>query len=349
MTNTRAKERMTTMRADKGAWRVASVGALVALSLTACGQGVSDAKDKAASSGGAKASAVSLTNCGEKVEQKETPKRIVTLTPGLSDLAKRLGVGDKVVGEAQNPSNKLTPGLAKDAQVLSTGMPPAREKLLSAQPDLVLSPTGYEFSAEQGFATKDQLKKAGAAAYVSTGGCMMRRSSSEVTDLLTDIDNLGKLTGETAGAKKLREQAQRELDSVDQAVKGKKKPTVVQVYIEGGKLSAIGAGVEHDIIKRAGGENLFKPSDPQFKEFFSADITKETLLQKNPDVIVFAGPDEKARAASRDYLKKNFAGLKAVKGNRLIELDSDKVMPGVWGNIESVKTVAKGLHPDAKI
>lgn len=338
---------MTKSRVESRLLRAAALSTLTALALTGCGQGVKDAKSSAST--GAQVAAVSLKNCGDNVDVKKTPERIVTLTPGLSDLVKRIGAGDKVIAEAQNPSNKITPGLASDAKVLSTGMPPAREKLLSERPDLVLSPTGYEFTAEQGFATKDQLKKAGSAAYVSTGGCMTRRSSSEVTDLLTDIDNIGKLTGQTSGAKKLHAQAEGKLKAVETAVKGKKKPTVVQVYIEGGKLSAIGAGVEYDIIKRAGGDNLFKPSDPQFKDFFSADITKETLLAKNPDVIVFAGPDEEARASSREFLKKNFAGLKAVKGNRLVELDSDKVMPGVWGNIESVKAVAKGLHPDAKL
>lgn len=327
------------------------LGALTAsalvFGLAGCGQGVSDSGSGANTA--AKAQTVSIKNCGDAVEQKKRPERIVTLTPGLTDLVKRMGAGNMVVGEAQNPAKKLTPGLASDAQLLSSGMPPAREKLLSVHPDLVLSPTGYEFRADQGYATKDQLKKAGAQAYVSTGGCMMRRSSSEVTDLLTDIDNIGQLTGHQTQAKKLRSEAEQELGTVEAAVKGKPKPTVVQVYIEGGKLSAIGAGVEYDIIKRAGGNNLFKPTDPEFKEFFSADITKETLLAKNPDVIVFAGPDETSRTASREYLKKNFAGLKAVKGNRLIELDSDKVMPGVWGNIESVKTVAQGLHPDAKL
>ena len=217
--------------------------------------------------------------------------------------------------------------------------------LLKTSPDLVLSPTTYEFTAEQGFASQEQLSEAGAAAYISAAGCPDRRSSAEVTDLLTDIDNLGALFGQPERAAQVKEQAQRELDDVARAVHGHDRPTVAQVYVEAETLMAIGAGVEYDMIRRAGGDNVFSPDDAAFREFFAATISPETLVEKNPEVIVFSATDEEHVQATRSYLKKHFPEVKAVANNRLVNVGADQVMPGSWGNIDAVRTIAEGLYP----
>ncbi|WP_116112310.1 ABC transporter substrate-binding protein [Austwickia chelonae] len=317
--------------------------AVLVLLLAGCGQGVDNAGTKSSSN-----SAASVQNCGKTVNPAKTPERIVTMTPGLTDLVVKLGAADKIVGEAQNRAGKISESITNDkAQLLSDSKPPAREKLMSVNPDLVLAPTSYEFNAEQGFASRDQLSQAGASSYISTGGCTTRRASATVTDTLEDIKNLGKLLGKEKEAKELADRTSADLDTVDKAVAGKKKPTVVQLFVDEGKISAIGAGVEYDIIKRAGGDNQFTPTDEEFKKFFAAAISPETLLAKNPDAIVFATQTPELGAKARDYLVATFPQVTAVKENRLVNLKSTDVMPGVLGNVDAVKAVAKGLYPDA--
>lgn len=322
--------------------------ALIGLLLSGCGQAVSQspATPKA---GTPAAPAGSIENCGRTLTFNAAPERVVAMTPGQSELLVKLGLADKVVAEAQTKGKELLPELKARGSVkqLSDQMPPSREVLLGASPDFVYSPTAYEFNAEQGFASIEQLKQAGADAYIATAGCQERRSKAEVTDILTDIEKVGAIFGAGERATSVRDEAAGVLHAVTESVADREKPTVVELFVEGNSIAAIGAGLEYDMIKTAGGDNLFSPSDKAFATFFSAMISPETLVQKNPEVIVFTTLDKAHEEATRTFLKEKFPEVTAVKDNRLVAVSSDDVMPGTWGNIRAVEQIAKGLHPEA--
>jgi iron complex transport system substrate-binding protein len=294
--------------------------------------------------------AVTITNCGRDVAVNGVPKAAVGLSPSQTELLLRLGLAGSLAGQAQTATAPLPDdisGLAAGIPVLSESGPPSREKLLNVRPDFVYSPTTYEFTAEQGFASLDQLKEAGVAAYVATGGCRERRMSGTVEDLFTDLENLGKIFSVPDKAKAMIEQSRADLATVDKAIAGRAKPTVAQVFLEGTTVTAIGAGIEYDIIRRAGGNNVFSPQDPQFAKFFAAQITPEALAAKNPDTLVFAvkGPEQKQ--ASIDYLTRTFPTMTAVREQRLIAIDAADTYPGTLGNVSVVREIAGRLHPDA--
>lgn len=209
------------------------------------------------------------------------------------------------------------------------------------------SPTNYEFSADQGFASIDQLTQAGAGVYVASGGCEDRRMTGQVTDLYTDIQNLGKVLHVEDKAKGLIDDTKNDLTSVETATKGVKKLKVAQVYYEGGQLQAIGAGIEYDILKRAGADNVYGPDQPEFKKFFAATISPESLASKQPEAIVFAAYSPEHEKETRDYLKKTFPDMPAVKNNRIIVVSTSDMFPGTLGNVKAVKAISQGLYPEA--
>lgn len=311
--------------------------------LASCGQAVSATVPEQS------AGAASIENCGRTLDFAGVPQRAVAMTPGQSEMLVRLGQADKVVAEAQTKGQELMPELADlggAAQLTEQG-PPSREVLLGVSPDLVYAPTSYEFTKEQGFAGIDQLKDAGAQAYIATAGCSERRGSAEVSDLLTDIENMGAVFAAPEAAATLAGEAKGVLDGVIERVAGLQKPRVAELFVEGNTVSAIGAGIEYNMIEIAGGENVFSPDDKAFAQFFSSVISPETLVAKNPQVIVFTTIDATHEKATLDFLKTKFPQLDAVKNNRLVAIDSDDVMPGTWGNLRAVEQIAKGLHPDA--
>lgn len=313
------------------------------VALTGCGQSVTENTAQSSQSQN-----VSLENCGEPVDFATNPERIVALNPGQADLMARLGAGDKVIGVAQTNGKELPESLTSQGhnpQVISEDAPPSREDLLKLNPDLVLSPTTYEFTAEQGYATQDQLKEAGAASYVAEAGCFNNRSTAKVSDLLTDVEAYGKILGKEDEAKKLSEQAQ--LDEAKKRSEGKEKQTLAQLYIEGDTLTAIGAGVEHSMAEVAGAQNVFNPEDSGFKDFFAAEVSREELLKKNPDVIVFTTTSEEHEKTTREWLKKNLSGVKAVQDDPLVAIPSSDTLPGTWGNLDTVTTISKALYPDS--
>lgn len=262
----------------------------------------------------------------------------------------RLGLTDTLVGQAQATAQALPADvavLAEGVPVIGSVMPPSREDLLSVTPDFVYSPTEYEFSADQGFASLEQLEAAGATAYVATGGCPERRMSGEVEDLFVDMQNLGEIFGVQDEAAELAEINRTALTEVDTAVSDVDKLRVAQIYYDSGALQAIGAGIEYDILKRAGADSVYAPDQPAFESFFAASITPESLAAEQPDAIVFATYDAAHEQATRDYLAKTFPDMPAVKNGRLIAVSTSDMFPGTIGNVTVVRQIAEALYPDA--
>lgn len=327
----------------------AGVGLLVlaSLLLTACGTSVTSIGSGI--SEGTRET-VTFSNCGRELTFEQPPTRVVGMMPSQTDLLLRLGAQDTLVGQAQVSTSELpddVAGRAADVPVLSTDTPPAREDLLTVSPDLVVSPTEYEFTAEQGYASIEQLSENGAQAYVATGGCADRRSSAQVTDLFIDIANLGQILGVADAADALAEGAQNRLEAVEESIRGEEPVTVAQVWVEGNVLGAIGAGIEYDIIRTAGGENVFDPDAPEFADFFSAEINPEEIISRNPDAIVFGTTSDKQEQQVLEYLRATFPNVTAVRDGLLIGVPQSDFYPGTIGNVEAVETIAERLYPDA--
>ncbi|WP_299056867.1 ABC transporter substrate-binding protein [uncultured Nocardioides sp.] len=326
-----------------------SVPALAGLALlAACGSDVTQATPDAAT--GSTPSTVTIENCGEERTYPVGPTAVVGMAPAQTELVVRLGAVDALAGQAQTAMAPLPDDVATevaDVPVVSEDTPPAREDLLAVGPDLVLSPTGYEFTAEQGFASLEQLDRAGAAAYVATGGCLERRMTGTVDDLLVDLDNLGAVLDREAEAAELAEQAEAELAAVDEAVEGLEQPRVAQLYVEGDTISAIGAGIEPDMVARAGGESVYSPDEDAFADFFAATVNPEDVASRDPEVIVFAVADEAAAEEVEATLRRTFPDVPAVRDDRLVAVDQADTFPGSLGNVRLVRQMAEAFHPDA--
>lgn len=326
-----------------------SVPALASLALlAACGSDVTEAAPDAST--GSAPSTVTIENCGEERTYPVGPTAVVGLAPAQTELVVRLGAVDTLAGQAQTAMAPLPDDVAAevaDVPVVSEDTPPAREDLLAVGPDLVLSPTGYEFTAEQGFASLEQLDRAGAAAYVATGGCLERRMTGTVDDLMVDLENLGTVLDRETEAAELTDQAEAELAAVDEAVEGLERPRVAQLYVEGDTISAIGAGIEHDIVDRAGGDGVYSPDEDAFADFFAATVNPEDVASRDPEVIVFAVADEAAAEEVEATLRRTFPDVPAVRDDRLVAVDQADTFPGSLGNVRLVRQMAEAFHPDA--
>lgn len=319
--------------------------ASAALLLTGCGASVTPSASEEPDD-----DMTTVENCGREIEIDGTPHAVVGMHPAQTELLLRLGLADRLVGQAQSTAQALpedVEALAAEVPVIGEAMPPSREDLLAAEPDFVYSPTTYEFTAEQGFASIDQLEQTGAAVYVAAGGCKERRMSGEVTDLFLDLENLGTIFDVEEGASALISESEADLREVATAVADVDKLRVAQVYVEGTTLQGIGAGIEYDILRSAGADNVFSPDQQAFAGFFAATISPESLAAEAPDALVFSVYDDAHEAATRAYLTTTFPDMPAVRENRLIAVSSADVFPGTLGNVKVVRQIAEALYPDA--
>lgn len=324
------------------------------LLLTACGSGVEDPADADAAEGrtdGAESAVVdvSLENCGQQLQFDAAPQRIVGMSPAQTELLVRLGLADRMVGLAQTASSELPEDVGAQldgVEELSEDMPPAREILMQVEPDFVYAPTSYEFSADQGFASIEQLDEAGAAPYIATGGCFERRAEGTVEDLFVDIENLGEIFAAEESAAELIADGRERLDQAAQLSEGAEPLTVAQVYVEGDSISVVGGGVEYDIIAQAGGDNVFSPDEEQFSSFVFAQISAEELAARDPEAITFGVEDAAHEEATREYFADNHPEVEAVREGRLIPVPNHHLFPGSLQNVDAVELVAEGLYGD---
>lgn len=303
--------------------------------------------EKTASSSAARGDyPVTVQNCGRTVTIPDAPRRVVSMHPSITELLIQLGVGDKVVAQAQDALGEPSPDLAKQVEAIpsiSKDTPPNREVLLAEKPDLVLSGTEYEFSTDMGFAGYDGLEDAGAQSYVATAGCKGRRSAGTVEDTFTDLAFLGEAFGVEDRAAQVEKEARADLAEVAGIVGGDAPVRAAQVYVEGGKLYAIGGAVEIDVLRLGGGENVFA-GDGRFADFFAAEVNPEVVLDQAPDALVFAVNNPEHEAETRAYIAKNLSDTPAAKAGRLIAVDNTFVQPGTLSAIEGARIVAEGLH-----
>lgn len=324
--------------------------ALTALTvLTACGSVSTGAETPAAADASAQSQyPMTITNCGKQYTIAKEPQRIVSLYPGQTEILLRLGLKDRIVAQAQEGRSKPDPELAKDFTAihsLGAKTPPSKEILVAQQPDFVYSGSEYEFNTEQGFAGKDELVKAGATPYVATAGCRERRSAGTVEDAFTDLRTLGKVLGRTTQAAELEKKARADLSAVTERIAGRPPVKTAQVFYEGGKLYAIGAAIEVDMLRLGGGQNVFAATEQRFADFYAAEVNAEVVLERNPEAFVFAVQDDAHQRQTIDYLNRTFASTPAVRNRKLVGVRNTTFAPGTLASIEGVAAIADGLHP----
>lgn len=323
--------------------RLAAAALLPVGLLAACGTVTTDGEDRASAAG----YPVTVETCGRSVEVDAPPRRVVSMHPSLTELLIQLGVGDRVVAQAQDGWGRPTPELADQVDAipsLSEDSPPERETLLSESPDLVVSGTEYEFSTDQGFAGYDDLEQAGADAYVATAGCVARRSRGTVADTFTDIEELGRVFGAEDRATALVTEAKEELAEVAEIVGDDEPVRAAQVYVEAGKIYALGGAVDVDVLRLGGGRNVFAADDERFADFFAAEVNPEVLADLAPDAFVFSVNDDDHEAETRAFLEKRLGDTPAVREGRLVAVDNTAVQPGTLAAIDGARAVAEALH-----
>ena len=349
---------------------VTLAGALC-LATAACGTSP-DPTSRAAAGAAAPGYPVTVDNCGRSTTYTKAPDRVVVMNGAsvaeVSSLL-ALGLGDRVVANAQSYGMSEVPGRAEAIKKLPTGdvtlndaydIP--REALIGLNPDLVLSTTSYGFDAKNGFATRDELEAVQARSYVSPQGCDQDPSRMTVDDSYTLLRDLGRIFHVDDRAEKLVKASRERIADVEAKVKanakakagatagaaagGEKAPNVMVVFsnmsMGGNDFSSIAAqGIWNDVLAKAGGANAFaSAADTSF-----ADLSKEKVAATSVDALVVIAYNDPHPAAYARELLKEFPQWPAAKNNRYTVL-SDSIYLGPSNDL-AVEKIARMLHPDA--
>lgn len=247
------------------------------------------------------------------------PHRIVSLAPNVTELLFAVGAGSQVVAVT-----KWCNFPAKTEKLPKIGdVTVDYEKLLMLKPDLVV--------AEASLNSETLLKLA----------ALKVRLLILKNQTFADLSNSLRLVGEVTGHKQrgIKEAARLEKGlELLKAVYVTERP-LVYLEIWGEPFMTAGPGTFlDDVIKLAGGRNLGAALPVGFSQ-----VSGETILKNNPDVIVIANAGVSVEDVAR---RPGWKHLSAVKNKKVYVINPDILVRPGPRLLEGANQLFKWLHPN---
>jgi iron complex transport system substrate-binding protein len=255
------------------------------------------------------------------------PERIVSLAPVNTEILFALGLGANVVGV----TNFCTyPPEAVDKEKVGGMTTVSIEKVIALNPDLVLA---LNLNGEE---TVDTLDDYFPVLVID------QQKVTGIEDIFTRIALVGKITSEEERATALVAELRGRVESITNQTAGKEKVKVAYI-IWHDPLWVTGSGnFQNDPIEKAGGENIFSDIEDW------GTVSVETLVERNPDVIIVSGGHGAAEMKPYDFIMtdERLAVLNARKNGRVCSIDADIIARPGPRIVEALEAVAHCLQPD---
>ncbi len=294
---------------------------LCALFLTACGNSPTP-KNKSNSADNSYPVKL-VDSYGEEVTINEKPEKIISLGPNTTEIVSELGAIDRLVGRTDFCDY---PAEVSKIESIGSLYDPNVEKIVSLQPDLVLAST---HTKEE---TVKKLKELGIPVLALYEKENFDGAYSLIEKIGIAIDSKDKSSEVIANMKAKVKEIKSKTDSVTS------KPKVYYMVDFGGNgdFTAGGDTFINDIIEMAGGENIAKNIEGWKYSF-------EKIVENNPDVIICSsnyGAKDKMIQAD------NYKDLRAVKENKVLEIDDNLIVRQGPRLTQGLEEMAKLIHPE---
>jgi iron complex transport system substrate-binding protein len=266
---------------------------------------------------------------GTKVEIAAEPATIVSLTPAATETLFALGVGDRIVGKAEDffvfpPEAAGIPDVARFNEV-------DIEKITSLEPDVVIA-GGNFFTPPEAISRMRELGMTVVVVYAPT-----------VQKVFDDIALIGDVAGRSEEADEIVERMKAEFDAVAAAVKDAPRP---RVFYE---LDATGAiyGPADDsflaeMIELAGADPITTGSPDKF------DISVERLIEADPELILLADAPF-GMTPEQVKARPGWNVMTAVQTGDIRPIDDQTITRPGPRLSQGLRLLATTIHPEAAI
>lgn len=237
---------------------------------------------------------------GRAVLLAQPARRVVTLSPHVTEIVFEAGAGSKIVATVTSSD---FPPEARSLPRIGDGMAPDPEKIAALKPDLIIG-----WLPEQ----TDSLDVLNIPIFIS--------SPQSLADIVDSVETFGVMLGTAEVARARADALRAKLDAL--SVRAERRP-LVRVFIQAGAEPEYSLGGDHilsDVITLCGGVNVFGDSAA-----LAPKISTESVLATRPDLVLVGragapaspSPDPAALA----YWKA--AGLSAARPERVFMMDAD--------------------------
>jgi iron complex transport system substrate-binding protein len=323
--------------------RVPLVMSLLALSVAACGPTgttqtlVAGSRTPMISPGAEPVTTYPITltdDAGREVTLESEPQRIVSLAPSNTEIACALEACDRLVGVPEYrkgyPADVLD--TIEDLPVVVSFGPVDREKIVGAEPDLILA-AGNELTASSDIEALADLNYPVLVLYPESLG-----------EVSADIELVGKALDAQSEAAAVTDQMADTVAAVEQAVADVDRPrTFYEVSVFEGTIYTAGKhSFLASLIETAGGE-------PITGNARTTAIALEDLVAADPEVIVLGDAAYDPTITKASVAKRSgWDDMTAVTAGRVVPLPEDILItrPGPRV-VDGLEALARAIHPEA--
>lgn len=293
---------------------------------------------------------VTIENCGSALTFTQPPERVLVTYQNVAEILVALDLTDRIVGvtygQAYDPPADYVAEINGLKYLAPRGQGSAvKEVTLATQPDLVIAAyPAYDFDAAQGMATQEEFRAAGAQVFGMSVECGPDPGTATIEDVYRDILVLGQIFGVEQRAQNLVATMRARIDAIQQRVAD--LPAVPVAFYDAGEdqIGVYGSGLNADMIRLAGGENVFADQPEVYLQ-----VSKEIFATRSPAIFAIldyegnpAVPDEATRAA---FLFTTFPNLPASQEQRWVAVSGAAFAAGIRIP-DAVEQMARAFHPE---
>ncbi|MBU4200145.1 MAG: ABC transporter substrate-binding protein [Verrucomicrobia bacterium] len=264
---------------------------------------------------------------GARVALQQPAARIVSTVPSNTEILYALGLKDQVVGVTEY-CGKTCDTTGKI--IVGGWVNPNCEKIRALKPDLIFAFGGA------------QRKRLDQFRAIAPTYCFEPTTVEETFRVIRDI---GRLTRRAPEAKEIIKKQKEVLVRVQAglfALPSQDRLRVARVFGTSTNVTTAGGrSFLTDVIKRAGGENIFGDEDDDYPQ-----VSFERLAALNPDVLIVHGEKDevkKKKVAFRESAA--FSKLKAVQNDRVLVYSCADICHPNAAIADTIAMVARGLYP----
>lgn len=253
-----------------------------------------------------------------------SPRRIVSLSPSLTETVFALGAGSRLVGATRfcdyPPQALRVPrvGGMLDASV---------EKILDLAPDLVL-------------ASSDSNQASTLTLLRDLGMSVAELEASDVEGVLRQTVAVGRLLGEEARATRLTAALRERAARVARAVASERRPRVLYlVWADPAVVPGRGTVID-DLLRRAGAESVSATEAIPWPRY-----SLEQIVAVQPEVILLGRHGSGQIDEAVERWQREGLSLPAFENGRVYLIDGDLVNRAGPRVIDGLETLARLFHP----
>jgi len=268
---------------------------------------------------------VFLDDLGRKVEIAPSPKRIVSLAPGITEVLYGLGLDGEIAGVTiycnYPEAARLKPKIGGFTNI-------SVEKILSLSPDLIIG-TADGNSKE----TVMRLESLGMPVYVT--------NPKTLDEILGMVLAIGRITGKEREAKKLTLDLKNRVKNLSSLVNGRRKKSVF-FQVGGEPIITVGRDTVHNqLITLAGGVNIAGGEKTLYPRY-----SVEEVIARQPEVIILTSMKYETDVSTIWNKWRKWPHIPAVRDNRLHIIDTDLIDRSSPRIVDGLAEMVKIIHPE---